>query len=151
MLGGGLLFVWYNGGIVHLYNCIIYNNTGNSGSGVAVVVLTIFGVPPIFYFNNVTINFNHIFIQRDEQYQTAVFLLYVSNITFDQVLVSYHNTTGLMSFRSSLLFMTNNQFVNNSGISGGGIALYDSSYLLLKESSKISFINNHAKHFGGGI
>ena len=83
MLGGGLLFVWYNGGIVHLYNCIIYNNTGNSGSGVAVVVLTIFGVPPIFYFNNVTIDFNHIFIQRDEQYQAAVFLLYVSNITFD--------------------------------------------------------------------
>ena len=56
-----------------------------------------------------------------------------------------------MSFRSSLLFMTNNQFVNNSGISGGGIALYDSSYLLLKERSKISFINNHAKRFGGGI
>ena len=56
-----------------------------------------------------------------------------------------------MSFRSSLLFMTNNQFVNNSGISGGGIALYDTSYLVLKESSKISFINKVAKHFGRGI
>ena len=151
MFGGGLLFVWYNGGIVHLYNCIIYNNTGNTGSGVTIGVLRFFGVPPIFYFNNVTIDFNHISIQRDEQYQAAVFLLYVSNITFDQVLVTNHNTTGLMSFRSSLLFMINNQFVNNSGISGGGIALYDSSYLLLNERSKISFINNHAKRFGGGI
>ena len=151
MVGGGLLFTWYNGGIVHLYNCIIYNNTGNIGSGVAIAVLTYFGVPPIFYFNKINIDSNHIFIQGDEQYQAAVFLLYVSNVTFDQVKVSNHNTTGLMSFRSSLLFMTNNQFVNNSGISGGGIALYDTSYLLLKESSKISFINNHAKRFGGGI
>ena len=88
MFGGGLLFVWYNGGIVHLYNCIIYNNTGNTGSGVTIGVLRFFGVPPIFYFNNVTIDFNHISIQRDEQYQAAVFLLYVSNITFDQVLVT---------------------------------------------------------------
>ena len=151
MLGGGLVFLWYDGGRAHLYNCIIYNNTGNTGSGVTIAVQTYFGIPPIFYFNKINIDSNHIFIQGDDQYQAAVFLLYVSNITFDQVLVSNHNTTGLMSFRSSLIFMTNNQFVNNSGISGGGIALYDSSYLLLKERSNISFINNHAKRFGGGI
>ena len=150
-LGGGLVLLWFGDGRAHLYNCIIYNNTGNTGSGVTIAVLTYFGVPPRIYFNKITIDSNHIFIQGDEQYQAAVFLLYVSNITFDQVLVSNHNTTGLMSFRSLLLFMTNNQFVNNSGISGGGIALYDTSYLLLNEQSNISFINNHAKHFGGGI
>ena len=151
-LGGGVVFeLLINGSRVHLYNCIIYNNTGNTGSGVVIAVLTIFEIPPRIYFKNITIDSNHMFDQRDGQYQAAVFLLYVPNITFDQVLVTNHNTTGLISFKSSLLFMTNNQFVKNFGIFGGGIALYDSSYLLLKERSEISFINNHAKMNGGGI
>ena len=42
-------------------------------------------------------------------------------------------------------------FVNNSGIYGGGIALYDSSKLLLNVNANLSFINNYASKSGGGI
>ena len=39
----------------------------------------------------------------------------------------------------------------NSGVFGGGIALYDSSDLILKEHANISFSSNHASKSGGGI
>ena len=78
-------------------------------------------------------------------------LINVQYVFFDQIEISNHNTTGLMSVNSKLTFDKNSMFVNNLGIYGGGIALHESSQLFLKENANISFVNNHASKSGGGI
>ena len=60
-----------------------------------------------------------------------------------------HDTTGLLSFHSILIFFDNNTIVNNSGIFRGGIAFYDTSEIYSREPK--SFLNNHASISGGGI
>ena len=62
-----------------------------------------------------------------------------------------HNTTGLLGVNSQLTFDGHSLFVNNSGIYGGGIALYESSKLLIRKHANMSFVNNHANESGGGI
>ena len=66
-------------------------------------------------------------------------------------LVSNHDTSCLLSYNSQLTLYKNSNFVNNSGTFGGGMALYDSSHLILKEQTNISFVNNYASESGGGI
>ena len=79
-------------------------------------------------------------------------LFNVVNVTFDEIEVSNHNITGLVGFNSRLTFDRLSTFVNNSGIYGGGIALYEFSQLsLVKEHINISFVDNHASESGGGI
>ena len=65
-------------------------------------------------------------------------LINIENIIFDQIEVSDHNTTGSVGFNSLITFDGNNRFINNSGIYGGVIALYESSQLLIKKHIKIS-------------
>ena len=55
-----------------------------------------------------------------------------------------------MSYNSQLTFYKNVHFINNSGTLGGVMALYDSSHLILKEQTNISFVNNYASELGGG-
>ena len=66
-----------------------------------------------------------------------------------------HNTSGLVCFNSQITFDGDSIFLNNSGIYGGGIALYESSRLLLNEHTNktvnISFFNNFANVSCGGI
>ena len=59
----------------------------------------------------------------------------------DQIEVSNYNTTGLLGINSLIMFDGHSTFVNNSGIYGGGIALYGSSQLLLSQNTNISFVN----------
>ena len=72
-------------------------------------------------------------------------------VAFDQIEISNHNTTGLLSVNSPIMFDGHSKFENNFGINGGGIALYGFSQLLLKQNTKISFVNNHVSESGGGI
>ena len=89
--------------------------------------------------------------QKLNIYQSAVFLLNIENVVFSQIDISNHNTTGLVSINSPIIFDGHSTFVNNSGINSGGIALYGFSQLLLKHNTNISFVNNHASESGGGI
>ena len=79
------------------------------------------------------------------------YFVYIDNVTFEQIEVTNHDTTGLLSYNSQLTFSKNSKFVNNSGTLGGGMTLYDSSHLILKEQSNISFVNNYASELGGEI
>ena len=81
-------------------------------------------------------------------------LFNIANVIFEQIEVSNHNTSGLVCFNSQITFDGDSIFLNNSGIYGGGIALYESSQLLLNEHTNktvnISFFNNFASVSGGG-
>ena len=151
--GGGILIAWFSGsGNIEFRNCIIVNNTGYSGSGLVIFVSDAFDtvITPNVHLTNVVIDSNNV-PNKINKFQAAVVLLNVYNVTFEQIEVKHHNTTGLLAYDSHFIFDKICKFVNNSGIFGGGIALYDSSNLLIKEHTNISFINNHASKSGGGI
>ena len=155
--GGGVSNSLYaKGGNNQFINCTIYNNIARFASG-----LFLRSVRSIsqngFHFINVLIVSNEIINNLDiitiypKRYQSAVLLININNVTFEQIDVSNHNTTGLVGDNSLITFDGRNKFVNNSGIYGGGIALYASSQLLINQNANISFVNNHASKSGGGI
>ena len=152
--GGGVYIDLYEGGgNIKFGHCIIYNNAAYLGSGLFLRALLVTSTGT-FYFQNVLFQFNKASNKRAvyrNVYQSAVVLFNIANVIFDQIDVSNHNTTGLVGFNSLLTFHGYNTFVNNSGIDGGGISLYESSQLLLKGHANISFVNNHASDSGGGI
>ena len=148
--GGGVYIFLYNGiGNIEFNNCTIYNNTAFYGSGLFIISLH-FTLISRIHFTNVSFQFNTL-PMKINKYQSAVFLVNVLNVMFSQIDISNHNTTGLVSMNSPIIFDGHSTFVNNSGINGGGIALYEFCQLLLKQNTNISFVNNHASESGGGI
>ena len=152
--GGGIYITSYSeSGSNEFSNSTISNNSAYFASG---LVLRSFQSTSTssFHFTNVSFHFNKIFnrpVAQQNGYRSAISLLNVDNVTFHQLKVSNHNTTGLLGDNSLITFDGHNMFVNNSGIYGGGIALFYSSQLLLNENTNISFVNNHASKSGGGI
>ena len=148
--GGGVYIELHNGSFsIAFSNCTIYNNTAWYGSGLVINALECTSASRI-HFINVLFQFNKL-PDKLNIYRSAVFLLNTENVIFDQIDISNHNTTGLLSINSPIIFDGHSTFVNNSGINGGGIALYGFSKLSLKLNTKISFVNNHASESGGGI
>ena len=147
--GGGVFIGWSaTYGNIKFNNCTVYNNTAYYGSG-----MFLYRFPstlPTFNFAYMSFDSNKV-PNKVDTFQSAVLLVYIDNVTFEQINVSNHDTTGLLSYTSQLKFHKKSNFVNNSGTLGGGMALYDSSYLILKEQTNISFVNNYASESGGGI
>ena len=143
-----------NGSIV-FSNCTISNNSAYFALGL--VLHSVQPTSPLtsgFHFANVSFHFNKVINNpnlRQKIYQSAVVVVNVNNVTFDQLEVSNHNTTGLVAENSLITFDGHNIIGNNTGIYGGGIALYKSSQLLVNQNTNVSFINNHASKSGGGI
>uniref|UniRef100_A0A1X7TR94 Right handed beta helix domain-containing protein n=1 Tax=Amphimedon queenslandica TaxID=400682 RepID=A0A1X7TR94_AMPQE len=72
-------------------------------------------------------------------------------ISLSNVTVANSTYTGL-SLTASLVTISNNFiFKNNTGVVGGGLAINDSSRLILTSSANLEFIDNHASYKGGGI
>ena len=142
-------------GSVVFSNCIISNNSAHFASGLALrSVQANSTLTSGFHFVNVSFHFNKVINNPNvlqKRYRSAVVLVNVGNVTFDHIEVSKNNATGLVGEYSLITFDRQNMFVNNSGIYGGGIALYKSSQLLLNQKTNISFVNNYASKSGGGI
>ena len=152
--GGGIYIISYaESGSIEFSNCTISNNSAYYASG---LVLRSFQSTSTssFHFTNVSFHFNKVFnrpVAQQNGHRSVITLLNIVNVTFTQLEVSNHNTTGLLGDNSLITFDKHNMFVNNSGIYGGGIALYDYSQLLINENANITVINNHASKSGGGI
>ena len=147
--GGGIFIGWSDTpGNITFHNCTIYNNTAYHGS--AMFLYGFNSTLVHFHFVNIIFDSNKV-LYKFNRFQTAVLLVHINNAIFEQIDVSNHDTTGLLSYHSQLTFLKNCKFVNNSGTLGGGMALYDSSNLILKEQTNISFVNNYASESGGGI
>uniref|UniRef100_A0A1X7TRR4 Right handed beta helix domain-containing protein n=1 Tax=Amphimedon queenslandica TaxID=400682 RepID=A0A1X7TRR4_AMPQE len=72
-------------------------------------------------------------------------------ISFSNVTVASSTSTGLTLVRSLVTIKNNLIFKNNTGVVGGGLAINDSSRLILTSSANLEFIDNHASYKGGGI
>ena len=146
--GGGVgIYLFDGSGSIDFSNCTIYNNTAYYGSGLNALQDA---STSRIHFTNVSFYFNKV-SNKLHKYHSAVLLENIKNVTFDQIDISNHNTTGLLSINSPIMFDRHNTFINNSGINGGGMALYGFSQLLLNQNMNISFANNHASESGGGI
>ena len=154
--GGGMYISLYGESGSNVFsNCTISNNSAYIASGLALhSIRTTSTLKSSFHFTNVSFHFNKVINWPNRQqkgYHSAVLIINVNNVTFKQIEISNHITTGLLGDNSLITFDRNNMFVNNSGIYGGGIALYDSSQILINQNANITFINNHASESGGGI
>ena len=152
--GGGVCTYFYGeSSSIEFSNCIISNNTAYIASGLVLQSYRLTSTSS-FHFTNVSFHYNKVINNLDEyqkRYRSAVVLINVNDITFDEIEVDNHNTTGLVGENSLITFNGHNMFVNNSGLYGGGIALYYSSQIILNQNANVSFINNHASESGGGI
>uniref|UniRef100_A0A1X7U0X4 Uncharacterized protein n=1 Tax=Amphimedon queenslandica TaxID=400682 RepID=A0A1X7U0X4_AMPQE len=72
-------------------------------------------------------------------------------ISLSNVTVANSTSTGLTLERSLVTIKNNLIFRNNTGVVGGGLAINDSSILILTPSANLEFIDNHASYKGGGI
>ena len=59
--------------------------------------------------------------------------------------------TGLTVYHTAVVANGTLIFHNNTGIDGGGLAMYGNSYVMFHQDSALNFTNNSAKEKGGAI
>ena len=108
---------------------------------------------------NVTINNNTFsWSKNDIRYNTSLLqpsALHAEfvDLVLNKVKIINNNATGLLCYRTVVLVNRNSTsvFHNNTGIDGGGLAMYSDSYILFEENSVLNFTKNKAKERGGAI
>ena len=73
------------------------------------------------------------------------------SILLSNVTVTKSLSTGLVLQDSVVSVENKLALMNNTGVVGGGIALNDSSVIILLPSAYLKFIDNHASYKGGGL
>ena len=158
VFGAGMSIHWYasSAGEVIVENCTFYNNTGNFSSALYVSVsvaakIDIGIVNPKMRFINNAFHGNQPFERCNSSVQSTITVQNVADIEFDSINVFNNLITGLIAYSSTMVFSENNIFTNNSGVDGGGMALYGSSYIVLNGSALVNLTANNASHNGGGL
>ena len=158
IFGAGMSIRWFasSAGEVVVNNCTFYNNTGNFSSAlyVSVSVAAKIGngtVNPKLRFINNSFHSNQPFVKRNSSVQSTITVQNVADIEFDGINVFNNPITGLIAYSSTMVFGGNNIFLNNSGVDGGGLALYGSSYIVLNGPALVNLTANNASHNGGGL
>ena len=78
--------------------------------------------------------------------------LSITRLILQNVIISNNNNlTGLCVYHSTLILNGISVFHNNTGIDGGGLAMYGDSYLEFNNNSFLNFTNNKARQRGGAI
>ena len=82
----------------------------------------------------------------------TISIISLRSLTISDCTIKNNKVTGIFLFATAF-FQGNIILTNNSGINGGGIALYSGSFLVLDASttSRLQIFNNSAAMFGGGI
>ena len=82
---------------------------------------------------------------------SAVRAEFVSGLVLNNVSITNNNVTGLLAYRTAVVINGTSVFYNNTGIDGGGLAMYGESYLVFDENSLLNFTSNIAKQRGGAV
>ena len=148
--GGGVDIDFYGSGSIKFSNCTIYNNIALYGGGMYITSYSSIVLNNCYIYNNTAqVNGGGVWIFSSG----GSSIKYINCTIYNNTAQSYGGGTYIRSFdnNSLVIFDGHNMFDKNSGIYGGGIALYNSSQLLLNQNTNISFIKNHASKSGGGI
>ena len=73
------------------------------------------------------------------------------NVTISDTTIKSNDCPAIFLLRSTALLQGNILLTNNTGITGGGMALYSNSLFVLDSSTRLQLYNNTATRFGGGI
>ena len=158
VFGAGMSIRWFasSAGEVVVDNCTFYNNTGNFSSALYVAVsvaakISSGIVNPMMRFVNNDFHGNQPFERCNSSVQSTITVQNVADIVFDSINVFNNLIMGLIAYSSTMVFEGNNIFLNNSGVDGGGMALYGSSYIVLSGPALVNLTANNASHNGGGL
>ena len=81
----------------------------------------------------------------------VIFTSRVNTLMLTNVSITNNNMTGLITHLTTIVVNGTSVFHNNTGINGGGLALYQNSYIVFHENSTLNFTNNTARKKGGAI
>ena len=119
------------------------------------------GRHPLVLFTNCNISSNkamskltsHGLVQTQANGAGAFFSIQLTVRFCGDITFGHNNGTALYLSGSVAAFNASSQvmFTNNNGTNGGAVSLLGRSFLFLDGSSNFSFVNNRAKHLGGGI
>ena len=148
--GAGVDILFIGTGSIGFSNCTIYNNIAQYGGGMY-----------IYSYSNIVLNNCYIYNNTALKDGGGVWMMslgsgnikYINCTIYNNTAQSYGGGMYIRSYddKSLIMFNGHNMFVDNLSVYGGGIALYKSTQLLIKQNTNISFINNHASKSGGGI
>ena len=89
---------------------------------------------------------------RSSVIQPTIYAVYVTNLVLRNVSITNNNNmTGLVVYHTAVAVNGTVTFHSNTGIDGGGLAMYGNSYIVLHKNSLFDFTNNSAKQRGGAI
>ena len=83
---------------------------------------------------------------------SVIHTVFVTNLILNNVSITNNNNmTGLTVYHTAVVANGTLIFQNNTGIDGGGLAMYGNSYVIFHQDSTLNFTNNSAKEKGGAI
>ena len=142
---------------VSISNSSFEYNQARLGTAVALLDFPIFnkGFRSNINFYDCNFSNNQIMNLSDPVHPAGIGTVYVSGIPTDFInSVMFFNNGGsaLVVIATQVNFAgTNATFENNSGTSGGAVALLGASWILIGPKSHMTFINNSATQYGGAI
>ena len=100
---------------------------------------------------NFTANCNTLPYHSSDMY-SVIYTVFVTNLILRNVSITNNNNmTGLTVYHTAVVANGTLIFQNNTGIDGGGLAMYGNSYVMFHPDSALNFTNNSAKEKGGAI
>ena len=85
------------------------------------------------------------------EWEAAIYAVFVTTLVIKNLSITNNDMVGLAVYHTAVVVNGTSVFHNNTGIDGGGLAMYGNSYLMLHKDSILNFTNNSAKHRGGAI
>ena len=143
--------LYFTASNVIISNTTISNNTGLCSAAIQVLPGDQTGqrVRYSFLLEN-SIIANNSFYVSDYYEQGAVQFRLLGNITVHNCSFVNNSATGLLVENSNIYFSGDNSIRGNRGYNGGGMTLLGST-LTLSENTTISFEDNLAENYGGGL
>ena len=145
-------------GKVRLSGCNFVSNAGNYGSALYIdgsadsSLISVDSKPLELSLIDVKLNENHPYQGETSSLHSTITLQDVTRAVFEKVSVFNSLSTGLILLSSTAIFQGGESlFFNNSGIDGGGMALYGSSYIVVSPPIIVNLTANHASRSGGGL
>uniref|UniRef100_A0A1X7VQ24 Uncharacterized protein n=1 Tax=Amphimedon queenslandica TaxID=400682 RepID=A0A1X7VQ24_AMPQE len=142
---------------ISIQSCSFHNNRGISGSGIYIESRGV-GV-----FNKLNVSLTNVALSRNsaitrydnlqEVIDATVTLINIDCIIDGLSIADSFGSRGLSLITSRVYIRGDNVISNNvapSG-SGGGVHMDPYSYFIFQPPANLSFLNNHADNFGGGI
>ena len=130
--------------ITTLKQCIIESNSGNSGSAIRTVFTSLVIINTIILENTAK--------QHTIGQNIGAVYVSIGSIVFRSNNTISHNRHTAIVLESTAVFLYDKiDLINNIGSKGGALAMYGTSYCVLKRNSTVNFCNNSASKLGGAI